>query len=273
MERLSSVWRHTNQSLLVIHTLQVTKIQRLLGLHHLIAIEDYLLCAWKLLSTIYLHRQISLILEIHLCGQTYLLRLILRDIIQLVQVVAQLLCSIDVLGNVWLITHRQVLLSNKNIWDSHLLISVSSDLNSCNRPYRLLLETQIGKLVLGHLIDHLDLWDRCWVLINAAIYRQFLSLNSDSLWLLLLTTEFLDMIQFIFATNNSKLLSFAHTLIEYLDFLLQFVKVEILGLLLHFLKRIDQLLKLLDIEMIQVIQLLLIGVQKLVFEYEEDWLD
>ena len=81
------------------------------------------------------------------------------------------------------------------------------------------------------------------------------------------------MIQFIFATNNSKLLSFAHTLIEYLDFLLQFVKVEILGLLLHFLKRIDQLLKLLDIEMIQVIQLLLIGVQKLVFEYEEDWLD
>lgn len=239
LERLSSVWRHTNQSLLIIQALHVAKIKRLF-LCHLIgmaAIQDYLLCTWKLLSSINLNRQItmSLVLDIWISNilcQTYLLLLlILRDIIHL----AQLLCVIDVLRKVWLITQLYILLLSNNIGDPHLiifgLILCVGSFNSCNRL--LLLHSHVGNhgatvdsRIL--LIDHLDLrdltiWSRCstFYLLLTTVSRICVSILIDSLvvhllWLLVLlklATEFLEMVHLIFATNNPELLVFAHTII------------------------------------------------------------
>ena len=145
-----------------------------------------------------------------------------------------------------------------------------------------LLDAQIGKLLLGHrrnVIKNLDLWDRTIgvvvIVINGATIPLFLTLDALHgghllLGLLLLTTEFLEMVHLVFATDNPELLVFAHALIEDLDFLLKLNKVEILGLLLHLLERIDQLLKLLNVKMIKVFQLLLMRVQELMLENEED---
>ena len=99
----------------------------------------------------------------------------------------------------------------------------------------LLLDAQIGKLLLGHrrnVIENLDLWDRTIgvvvIVINGASATIPLFLTLDALHsghlllgLLLLTTEFLEMVHLVFAsTDNPELLVFAHALIKDLDFLL-----------------------------------------------------
>ena len=146
----------------------------------------------------------------------------------------------------------------------------------------LLLDAQIGKLLLGHrrnVVNNLDLRDRTIgvvIVFNGAsatipLFETLDALHGGHLLgLLLLTTEFLEMVHLVFATDNPELLVFAHALIEDLDFLLELNKVEILGLLLHLLERIDQLLKLLNVKMIKVFQLLLMRVQELMLENEED---